>query len=830
MEENVATSIIPEALRTKAKKGRRFGQGLVWLLLILSLGSALDLVSRYFDSDSRVNKLIQNGKALSLPDWTLRAYKCPTFKSELEDCKQVMVEATAGQPSLVSRVEIPLRADLKKRIISQAEKPTLLVFSRILTGLEKEWLADRVSNVNTEWPSQAQLVTLSSTECEAKVAGAEAPDFDPVAEPQKMACFAQSRFSAIEAMPRKNKLEYFIAIGNSTDIGPARWPILLVENQHVHEVLSLEQLTASSVILWNLVSLLMPIFVIAFRFVFRGQPLLNTLSDYALWLIFYAGAIVVLQQSSFTLPVAQTVLSTLCILFEGVILAMLIRYAYCASSGEEWGKAATISISMLCALLFVSASAVNKMSPQSFLIKSHLWRDALGGGLGCFAVLSGFYVRQNRAVKNGHITQSGFQSTTDDFGTIYYFARMACVIIPLMIFGTSNFREIVRPTQKILKWEDLFFLPSQTALIAFVLGAKTRTSLNYGRNMKERLQALFNGVLNMQRALTPHESVSIAATAMREALPAAAESPFEFIESNKWSTEQFQNHIALTYRTLHIPLHGSQTYRGVLRFDNVKQDRLSEEEEHFLITIANALANHLETQEAAANLEKMHQASLRFVPRDFLRLLNSESLVDFNLGDHTEGEMSVMFADIRNFTQISEGMTPAQNFDFINSFLTQIGPIIRHHGGFIDKYIGDAIMALFPQSPVHAARCAVDMQIALRSFNDKWLGLVNQEVKIGCGIHYGPMVLGIVGYAERLSGTVMSDAVNLASRLESLTKQYNSQIVVSEDVLQHMSSIESKEFNTRMLDSVRVKGRNALVTIYEIVVPAENTEELPKAS
>ncbi|MEN9825740.1 MAG: hypothetical protein RI953_1485, partial [Pseudomonadota bacterium] len=523
MDDNVA-SIVPEAMRAKDKTSRRFGQGLVWLLLILSLGSALDLVSKYFDSDARVNKLIQNGKALSLPDWTLRAYKCPTFKSDLENCKQVAVEATAGQPSLVSRVEIPLRPDLRRRIISQADKPTLLVFSRILTGLEKEWLADRVSTVNPEWPSQAQLVTLSSTECEAKLAGFDAPDFDPVAEHQKMACFAQSRFSSIEAMPNKNRLEYFIAIGQSIDIGPTRWPILLVENQHVHEVLSLEQLTSSSVILWNLVSLLMPIFVIAFRFVFRGQPLLNTLSDYALWLIFYAGAIVVLQQSSFTLPVGQTILSTLCILIEGVILTMMIRYAYCASSGEEWGRAGTISLALLFSLLFISASAVNKQSPQSFLVKSHLWRDALGGGLGCVAVLVGFYVRQNRAVKFGHIAQSGFQSTTDDFGTIYYFARMACVIIPLMIFGMSNLREIVRPTQKILKWEDLFFLPSQTALIAFVLGAKTRTSLNYGRSMKDRLQALFNGVLNMQRALTPYESVNIAATAMREALPAAAES------------------------------------------------------------------------------------------------------------------------------------------------------------------------------------------------------------------------------------------------------------------------------------------------------------------
>lgn len=107
---------------------------------------------------------------------------------------------------------------------------------------------------------------------------------------------------------------------------------------------------------------------------------------------------------------------------------------------------------------------------------------------------------------------------------------------------------------------------------------------------------------------------------------------------------------------------------------------------------------------------------------------------------------------------------------------------------------------------------------------------MNQEIRVGIGIHHGQMVLGIVGYAERLSGTVMSDAVNLASRLESLTKQYSTQIIVSEDVLQHMSLSESKEFNTRMLDSVRVKGRNALVTIYEVVVPAENSEEQQRAS
>lgn len=829
MDEHLS-SLIPEPAEAARKQRWRHGQAIVWLLLILSLGSALHLVSIYFDPQNRLNSLIAQGKVIPLTEWNLQAYQCPTFKADLQDCKSLSMTDSNGQKATALRVSVPFSEKLKKKIISLPERATLLVLSKELVGREKDWLGDRVSSTNSEWPSQAQLVTLGSTECEPRVGGASSPDFDPIAEPEKMSCFAQSRFSAMEKIPNNQTLEYFIAVNGSMEMGPSRWPILLAENQYMHEILSLDQLTLSSVVLWNLISLLMPIFVIAFRFVFKGQKLLNTLSDYAMWMVLYAGLIVFVQQSSITVPVAQTVICTLCILCEGVILAMLLRYAYCVSSGDAWSRSATFAISTFLAVVFVAGSTITKQSPQAFLIKSHLWRDALGGGLGCFALMAGFYVRQARALRMGHVAHSGYQSTTDDFGTPAYFARLICVFLPLLVFGMSNFREIMYPTQKILKWEDLFFLPSQTALTAFFLGLKTHSSLNYGRNMKDRLEALFTGVLNMQRAFSQYEAVNIAVKAMRDSFPAAAESPFEFIESSRWNTEQFQNHIALTYRTLHIPLHGSQTYRGVLRFDNVKLDKMTEEEEHFLSTIASALANHLENQESAANLEKMHQASMRFVPRDFLRLLNSESLVEFNLGDNIEGEMSIMFADIRNFTQISEGMTPAQNFEFINSFLTQIGPIIRHHGGFIDKYIGDAIMALFPESPVQAARCAVDMQIALRSFNDKWLGLVNQEVRIGIGVHYGPMILGIVGYAERLSGTVMSDAVNLASRLESLTKQYSSSIIVSEDVLQHMSPSESKEFTTRMLDSVRVKGRNALVTIYEIVVPAEKSEESEKAS
>ncbi|NBO37949.1 adenylate/guanylate cyclase domain-containing protein [bacterium] len=825
-----AHSLIPELHHEpkQGKTGLRWGLGLAWLVGLMCLAGAFNFVANFFDTAQRFNQLVIHDKVLPLREWKLRAYKCDSFYAPTDECKEVKLDLGQGRFVKSMRVQVPLSADLRKRISAMQEKPTLLSLTHTLNPEEFEWLSVRTTQSNKEWPSQAQLVALGSVECESKSAGGN--DFDPSLEPEKLACYTQSRFEAVNEIPANKKIQYFIAIGQNGEIGPARWPLMLAENQHMHELMSLDHLTLSSVVLWNLVSLLMPIFVIAFRFVFRGQKTLNTLADYAICLVLYAACVVLIQQANLLTPTAQTLLCAICVLLEGVVLTLLVRYAYCTSSGESWSTLATTAISIFFALIFIAASTANKQTPQRFLLESHQWRDSLGSGIAVAALCIGFYIRYRKAVVLGHVAESGYQQTSDDYGTGSYVARLFCVAIPLIIFGMSNYRELINPSQRVLKWEDMFFLPSQAAVAAFFLGIRANSSLKYGRSMKARLEMIFSGVLNLQRSTTPIDAVESTVAAIRDVLPAVADSPVEFIEHKKWSTDQFQNHIALSYETLYIPLHGSKSYRGILKFDYARLNSLSEEEEHTLSTLANALAINLETQEAASELEKMHQASLRFVPRDFLRLLNSESLVDFNLGDHVEMQMSIMFADIRNFTQISEGMTPSQNFDFINGFLTQIAPIIKHHGGFIDKYIGDAIMALFPDSPVKAARCAVDMQIALRSFNDKWLGLINQEIRIGVGIHYGPMVLGIVGYAERLSSTVMSDAVNLASRLESLTKQFQVDIIVSEDVLQHMTAQESGEFNTRMLDSVRVKGRNALVTIYEVVVPTETLEELKKVS
>ncbi|MBM3380957.1 MAG: adenylate/guanylate cyclase domain-containing protein [Betaproteobacteria bacterium] len=803
--------------------------GILWLIGMLCLAGTFGTVARYFDAGERLNTLVTQKRAVPLREWTLRAYNCPSYYSDFNRCKTLGLESAPGKTERKLKVSLPLSTDLKTKLNQMSERPTHLHLSYILSEHEKLWLSQRTSDaLGGEASLQALRVQLGSFECVSKTPGGE--DFDLRVATDKLACFTQTSTSEVKQMPEDGRLDYYITIGPTGEMGPSRWPFLLVENQYLHEVMSLDNLTHSSVVLWNLIALLMPIFVIAFRFVFKNETILNTLADYSVAMFLYALCVIGLQQAHLIPGATLSLLSIVCVLLEGVVLTLLLRYAYSVSSGTAWSIQASILVSTFAAIIFLASFAISKQSPQAFLVKSHYFRDAIAATLGLALMGIGFLKRQSRFEGNTSTQYSSFTQAHDDFGTQSYFVRIGFAALPLLIFGMSNFRELVNPTMKTLKWEDLLFLPSQTALIAFFLGVRTTSTMKYGKSMKARLESLFSGILSLQRTVTPIESVDAIVKGIRETLPSTTNANVEYIESNHWDTNQIQSHITLAHNTLYIPLHGTTSYKGLLRFEGVEQENLSEEEDYILSTMASALAVNLEKQESASDLEKMHQASLRFVPHDFLRLLKSKSLIDFNLGDHIELRMAVMFTDIRNFTQISEGMTPSQNFEFINSFLTQIAPVIKHHGGFIDKYIGDAIMALFPESPVHAVRCAIDIQIALRTFNDRWLGLINQEVAVGTGIHYGPMVLGIVGYAERLSSTVMSDSVNLASRLESLTKKYAAKIIVSEDTLQHMSSAESKEFSVNMLDSVRVKGRSAMVTLYEVKVPGENKNDLQRAS
>jgi class 3 adenylate cyclase len=225
-------------------------------------------------------------------------------------------------------------------------------------------------------------------------------------------------------------------------------------------------------------------------------------------------------------------------------------------------------------------------------------------------------------------------------------------------------------------------------------------------------------------------------------------------------------------------------------------------------TMAQTIDHH------ASHLQALLAAYGRFVPHSFLGFLQKESVIDLRLGDHVQKEMTVLFSDIRSFTTLSESMSPRENFDFINAFLRRVGPVIRDHGGVIDKYIGDAVMALFPGSTADAVRAGIDMQRKVAEYNRARAANGYQPIFIGVGLHAGSLILGTVGEAERMNSTVISDAVNLASRLEGVTKRYGASIVVSEAVLAGLSA--DCAFQIRFLDRIQVKGKTAPVAIHEV--------------
>ena len=214
-------------------------------------------------------------------------------------------------------------------------------------------------------------------------------------------------------------------------------------------------------------------------------------------------------------------------------------------------------------------------------------------------------------------------------------------------------------------------------------------------------------------------------------------------------------------------------------------------------------------------LSLVNIAYSNFVPLEFLQLLEKDSIVDVRLGDHVQKEMTVLFADIRSFTTLSESMSPKENFDFINNYLGRVSPIIRKYNGFIDKYIGDAIMALFPENVDNAVQASIEIHRQLILFNQERKKQKKQQVNIGIGIHIGSLMLGTIGEKKRMEGTVISDAVNLASRLEGLTKLYGASTLISGDILNKMSN--PNQYNYRFLGKVRVKGKQAAVKVLEII-------------
>lgn len=226
------------------------------------------------------------------------------------------------------------------------------------------------------------------------------------------------------------------------------------------------------------------------------------------------------------------------------------------------------------------------------------------------------------------------------------------------------------------------------------------------------------------------------------------------------------------------------------------------------------------------DLKETNLSIERFVPRAFLAMIGKPSIVSVNLGDNMRQDMTVLFSDIRNFTTLSEQMTPDENFAFINSYLECMGPVIRDHNGFIDKYIGDAIMALFENAD-DALRASLAMSETLDHFNTGRRTAGLEPVGIGVGLNTGSLMLGTIGEKHRMDGTVISDAVNLASRIESLTKVYRIGILISQNTYDCLA--DPNAYDIRPIDVVIVKGKTRPITLFEVFSRDDPAQRAAKA-
>jgi len=227
-----------------------------------------------------------------------------------------------------------------------------------------------------------------------------------------------------------------------------------------------------------------------------------------------------------------------------------------------------------------------------------------------------------------------------------------------------------------------------------------------------------------------------------------------------------------------------------------------------------------------------------FVPEQFLNRIAPRGVESIQLGNAREEELTVLFCDIRGFTSIAESQSAMETFEWLNVFFTQMSRAIATHEGFVDKFLGDAIFAVFDRVGNHAEdamKAAVAMQESLQAFNrDRLQYNLEQIIQVGIGIHTGIGLIGTIGSEQRMDSTVIGDVVNTAARLEELTKLYGCPILASNTTITHLKDshqstegavknngkipdLSSTIYPCRWVDRVTPRGKQIVLELYEVL-------------
>lgn len=210
----------------------------------------------------------------------------------------------------------------------------------------------------------------------------------------------------------------------------------------------------------------------------------------------------------------------------------------------------------------------------------------------------------------------------------------------------------------------------------------------------------------------------------------------------------------------------------------------------------------------------LNNAYKRFIPYDILNLLGKESIIDVSLNDQVLREMIVLFIDVRGYSSIAENLSPQENITLLNELFSVMQNPIEEYHGIINKYLGDGLMALFIKEPEEALRASIKIIKDLEAYSRKRQENGQPPIKVGIGMDGGQMIVGTVGNNNRMEQTVVADAVNVASRIEGMTKMYNATILISEYVYNSLKNAE--KYAIRYMDKVLVKGRSKPVIVYQV--------------
>ncbi len=323
-----------------------------------------------------------------------------------------------------------------------------------------------------------------------------------------------------------------------------------------------------------------------------------------------------------------------------------------------------------------------------------------------------------------------------------------------------------------------------------------------------------------------HDFLSVCKDDFEKAFPSAKNAPIVPQNLGVDETLSLFRHNSIPLSAFEKTILSSADGTPFASINAVKEGGFSKDEQEILFFVSREIGftiqNALQIEKKNLFEKRIRKAFSRFVPEQIIDELVEKADTTDKMAVGEKRNVAILFSDIRSFTNISEKNKPEVIVAFLNRYFTIMVNIIKKHGGTIDKFIGDAIMALFgaPVSYEDNARRAVaaacEMREALDSVPLEDLILPEgMTFNIGIGIHYGDVIVGSIGSQDKTDYSVIGDNVNLASRLEGLTKTYGAMVVVSDSVKNDIKG-KSNDFVFRYLDNVKVKGKNLPVPIYAV--------------